>query len=386
MKRYVYISLLATCLLGACGNAQQGHDHETEAEAHHDHEKGDGHDSHSDEIVLSAEKAAAAGVKTDTVHPSAFRYVIPAGGQILAAQGDEATVVAASAGIVSFVRTLSEGTAVAKGTALMSISARNIQDGDPASRAKVAYQTAKDEYERASRLAEKQIVSKKELNQLKEAYENARIAYEALLPNRNGNGITVQSPLSGYVTSCMVKEGDFVNVGQTLMTISQTRRLQLRAEVSERYYSQLGRIKSANFRTSYDGQVYNLSELKGHLLSYGKSAGDNSYYIPVTFEFDNRGQVLPGSFVEVYLQSDEKPDVISVPTSALTEEQGVYFVYLQVDAEGYKKQEVRTGMSDGERVEILSGLKDGDKVVTEGAVHVKLASASAAIPAHTHNH
>ena len=96
--------------------------------------------------------------------------------------------------------------------------------------------------------------------------------------------------------------------------------------------------------------------------------------------------MLAGSFVEVYLLSGERQGVISLPVSAITEEQGLNFVYLQVDAEGYKKQEVKLGMRDGTRVEILSGLKGGEKVVTAGAMHVKLAAASNAIPAHTHNH
>ena len=59
---------------------------------------------------------------------------------------------------------------------------------------------------------------------------------------------------------------------------------------------------------------------------------------------------------------------------------------MKVDDEGYVKRQVKIGESDGERVEILSGLSAGENVVTEGAVHVRLASATAAIPAHTHNH
>jgi multidrug efflux pump subunit AcrA (membrane-fusion protein) len=106
----------------------------------------------------------------------------------------------------------------------------------------------------------------------------------------------------------------------------------------------------------------------------------------VTFEFDNRGDMVPGAFVEVFLLSGERQGVISLPESALTEEQGLYFVYLKLDDECYKKQEVQLGTSNGERVEILSGLKDGDTVVTRGAIHVKLAAASNAIPAHSHNH
>ena len=233
---------------------------------------------------------------------------------------------------------------------------------------------------------DKQIVSQKDFNQLKENYENARIAYEALSPSKDGKGVAVKSPIGGYVKSCLVKEGDYVTVGQPLLTVTQTRRLQLKAEVSERYYAGLKSIVSANFTTTYDDKVYRLDDLKGRLLSYGKSSGDASYYIPVTFEFDNRGDVIPGSFVEVYLLSEERQGVISLPVSAITEEQGLNFVYLQVDAECYKKQEVKLGMNDGCRVEVLSGLKGGEKVVTIGAMHVKLAAAGNTIPGHTHNH
>jgi len=188
------------------------------------------------------------------------------------------------------------------------------------------------------------------------------------------------------VKNCLVKEGDYVTVGQPLMTVTQMRRLVLKADVSERYYAQLPRIVSANFKTPYNNKVYCLENLGGKVLSFGKSSGDTSYYVPVTFEFDNRGDMVPGAFVEVFLLSGERQGVISLPESALTEEQGLYFVYLKLDDECYKKQEVQLGTSNGERVEILSGLKDGDTVVIRGAIHVKLAAASNAIPAHSHNH
>ena len=167
---------------------------------------------------------------------------------------------------------------------------------------------------------------------------------------------------------------------------TQNRRLFLRADVSEKYYGYLHSIQSANFKTPYDNKVYELGELKGHLLSYGKASGGTSFYVPVTFEFDNRGDVIPGSYVEVYLLSSEMPDVLALPVTALTEEQGLYFIYLQLDEEGYKKQEVTLGANDGKEVQILTGLKAGDRVVTKGAYQVKLASASNAIPAHSHEH
>ena len=384
MKNYILTGTLCMFLFGGCG--EHAHDHEHEG---HDHEAeihAEEKTAHSDEIVLTPEKAKAAGVEAEVIHPGAFREVIQAGGQILSAQGQEATVVAASSGVVSFSRKIAEGIEVGKDSELLSVSAEHIQEGDPVRKAKVAYEKAKEEYERAEKLVGSQIVSQKEFAALREAYQNARLAYEALLPSKSGKGVAVKAPIGGFVKNCLVKEGDYVTVGQPLMTVTQMRRLVLKADVSERYYAQLPRIVSANFKTPYNNKVYCLENLGGKVLSFGKSSGDTSYYVPVTFEFDNRGDMVPGAFVEVFLLSGERQGVISLPESALTEEQGLYFVYLKLDDECYKKQEVQLGTSNGERVEILSGLKDGDTVVTRGAIHVKLAAASNAIPAHSHNH
>ena len=384
MKNYILTGTLCMFLLGACG--EHAHEHGEEGHSHEEEMHAGEKAGHSDEIILAPEKAKAAAVEAETVRAGSFRNVIHTSGQVLAAQGEEATVVAASSGVVSFSRKVAEGMQVGKGTELLSVSAAHIQDGDPVQKAKVAYEKAKEEYERAQKLVSSQIVSQKDFAALREAYENARLTYEALKPSKSGKGVSVKSPISGFIKACLVKEGDYVTVGQPLMTVTQTRRLVLKAEVSERYYAQLSQVVSANFQTPYNNKVYSLENLGGKLLSFGKSSGDTSYYVPVTFEFDNRGDMVPGSFVEVYLLSGERSGVLSLPLSALTEEQGVYFVYLKLDEECYKKQEVKLGTSDGSRVEILSGIKDGDTVVTRGAIHVKLASASNAIPAHTHNH
>lgn len=400
MKKIIFMGVMGLFLFGSCNNKSghdhEGHNHETE-EAHDPDHEGHDHDhegpeqetaaaGHSDEIILTPEKAKAAGVEVETIRPKAFRQVITVSGQVQAAQGDESVVVANVAGVVSFRHPVTDGMSVGKGAAILNISAENMPDGDPVKRTRIAYETAKKEYERAARLVESQIVSQKEFNAVKENYENARLAYEAISKHQTGTGVAVTAPMGGYIKNCLVKEGDYVSVGQPLVSITQNRRLFLRADVSERYYGYLHSIQSANFKTPYNNKVYELDELKGRLLSYGKASGATSFYVPVTFEFDNRGDVVPGSYVEVYLLSSEMPDVLTLPVTALTEEQGLYFIYLQLDEEGYKKQEVTLGANNGKEVQILSGLKAGDRVVTRGAYHVKLASASNAIPAHSHEH
>ena len=364
----------------------EGHDHDHDAHAHegHDHDHGHAYGVNPDEIMLAPHKAKAAGVASEVIQPKAFRQVIKASGEVQAAQGNESTIVANVSGIVSFQRSVTEGMQIGKGVTLMTISASNLQDGDPAERARIAYESAKADFDRANRLVESQIVSQKEFNAIKERYENAKLAYEALGKNQTKKGVSVTSPMGGYVKNLLVNEGDYVSVGQPLATVTQNNRLFLRADVSERYYKYLNNISSANFKTPYDNHVYELEALNGKLLSYGKSAG--SFYVPVTFSFDNKGDIIPGSFVEIYLLSKQMDDAIVLPVEALTEEQGLYFIYIQKCEESYKKQEVKLGASNGKEVQILSGVHPGDKVVVKGAYHVKLASASNALPAHSHEH
>ena len=370
----------------AHNHAEEAHNHDAHAHDGHDHSHGHDHGVNPDEIMLAPEKAKAAGVASEVIQPKTFRQVIKTSGEVQAAQGAESVVVANVAGVVSFQRAVTEGMQVGKGATIMTISASKLQDGDPAERARIAYETAKADYDRASRLVESQIVSQKEFNAIKEKYENARLAYEALAKNQTKGGVAVAAPIGGYIKNLLVKEGDYVAVGQPLATVTQNNRLFLRADVSERYYKYLNGISSANFKTPYDNQVYELEALNGKLLSVGKAAGSGSYYVPVTFSFDNKGEIIPGSFVEIFLLSQQQENALVLPVEALTEEQGLYFVYLQNCEESYKKQEVKIGASNGVEVQILDGIHPGDKVVVKGAYHVKLASAGNALPAHSHEH
>ena len=78
-KIYFLMGALAISMLSACHN----HDHENEHV--HDSEKTaekENHNEHADEIILTAEKAKAAGIATETVKRDTFRQVIPTGGSL----------------------------------------------------------------------------------------------------------------------------------------------------------------------------------------------------------------------------------------------------------------------------------------------------------------
>lgn len=381
---------MAACI-AACGHhahadEEGSHDHETEEAGHEGHGHAD--QDHGDEIILEPEKARAAGVKVETVKPGNFHGVIHTSGKVMAASCDETTVVATISGRVAHMGHVSEGLKVAGGTTLFSITSAGMQvaDGDPVQRAKIDFERAERDYTRAQALIKDKIISVKDFAVAKAEYEAAKLTYTSMQKTRSAGGVVVAAPRGGYIKQCLVNGGDYVEAGQPLAIITQNKHLYLRAEVPERRFNELNNIWSAKFSTSYSNRLYDISQMGGHIQSYGRSAEVNNSYIPVIFEFNNTGDVVQGSYADIYLITHERQQVITLPLTAITEEQGLHYIYIQKDAEGYQKQEVTLGESDGERIEIKSGVKAGDRVVTRGAIQVKLASASNAIPAHNHNH
>ena len=403
----IYSILMAACLMASCHPGEKHH-------GAHDHE-GEEKEDHSGEIVMTDEQMEKAGVDIETVEPGDFTAVMKAAGQIVRRQGDEQTVSATISGIVYWRNaSLSEGSQVGSGQPLADITARHLQDGDPIAKAKAAFEAAKSEMERVKPLADENILSQREYEQARLNYQTAKAAYEGIAASKSGSAV-VTTGMGGFIKSLIVKSGDYVNVGDPIAVVTQNRRQQLVVDVPECAYRNMNDIRSANFKATGNDNVYKLSELNGKLISYSRTLPEGSAYLPATFEFDNVGDIIAGSFVEVYLLLKQKQNVITVPNTSLTEEQGLYYVYVKKhnhnheahedhEHEGhdheaheghehkgeegiFEKREVKIGQTDGVRTEILSGLKAGECIVTEGAYQVKLAASSSAIPeGHNHNH
>lgn len=189
--------------------------------------------------------------------------------------------------------------------------------------------------------------------------------------------------MSGFVKQVLVKNGAYVEAGQPIVIVAQNKTLLLNAEVQQKYASMLGAIASANIRTVQDNQTYSLEQLNGKVLSFGKATNSDNFLIPVALQIDNTGNFTAGGFVEVYLKTVTNTLALTVPTSALLEDQGTFFVYVQVTPELFEKREVRIGATDGLRTEIKTGLNSGERIVTKGAILIKLAQATGTLDAHS---
>lgn len=339
----------------------------------------------SEEIVFTPAQALAVGLTTEKVVAAPFEAVIKCAGQIIGAQGDVATIVAPTNGVVSLAATtLAPGRAVKAGETLAYVSSAMISGGDQAGKLKASYTTALNEWQRATKLVADKIISQKEYEQITLQYKTAKIEYDALVGASSTRGINAQSPLSGYITELLVGNGQHVAAGDPIAVVAKNQTMELRADVPAKYIGQLAKIRSANFTTT-DEKTYSLKEMNGRMLSFARSTVSSSPYLPVTFSFDNRGNIAGGSFVEVFLLLNASEQTISVPVSAIVENQETFNVFIQLDQECYEKRIVQLGANNGERVEIKSGLKVGETVVTRGAYQVRMAASSGAIP-DGHNH
>ena len=409
MKKIFFfgIAIMGTMLLGAChsdhahdghdhsaeehNHEAEGHDHEAEADGHnheadeHDHDA-DEHAGHSAEITFTEAQAKAAGLRLVTVEPGEFAEVVEVTGRLLPAQGDEATVSATMAGIVSqATKNLADGAAVRQGQQLFVINASALADGNPAAAARAELEAARKALARAEQLAAEKLLPQRELDEARSRFRTAEAAARSL--GNETRTRAVAAPFTGYVKEVLVRPGDYVQPGQPLATVTQSQRLQLSADLPERHFALLPQIQDATFRLSYEpeGTAHCVSEMGGSLVSKGKASSATGFSVPVTFELPNRGRLVSGSFAQVYLQGATRKGVITVPNEALTEAQGLFFVYVQIHPERYQRQEVTIGATDGRRTEIRSGLTAGQHVVAQGATQVRLAANATVIPeGHSH--
>jgi RND family efflux transporter MFP subunit len=347
---------------------------------------GEPHVTGANNVSFSKEFSWKVDFATAVIQPVPFGAVIKTTAQILPSQGDEREVCAKISGMVIFNNpTLTEGTAVKAGTHLFTIDNAGMAENNMSVRFQEAaanYSAAKAEYERKSQLIEDKIVSQAELTRCHTTYVNAKALYDNLRANFSRQGQSVSSPISGYVNRITVRNGAYIAAGQPIMTVSQNKDYVLRAELSPRYYAQLGNIQDANIQLSGQQKVYSLKELDGRLISYGKNSDLDNPLIPVTFQIRNTGELLSGSFVTLYLRTQSDSSSLVVPNSGIVEELGNHFVFVQITPETFEKRPVSLGVTDGISTIITNGLKAGERVVTRGAIMVKLAQSSGKMDPH----
>jgi membrane fusion protein (multidrug efflux system) len=273
----------------------------------------------------------------------------------------EAQVVAKTSGVM--VQLLAEeGDQVSAGQVLARI------DGDrvrlEAQKQLAIVNKLENNFRRAKELAARELVSAEAADQIKYDLESARASYA--LAKLELSYTNIVAPISGVVAQRMVKPGNLIALNAPVFRIVNNSHLEGVLNAPER---EMARLKAGlPLRMVVDAVPGKVFEGKVDRVSPVMDSGSGTFR--VVCAFDNAPELRPGMFGRIEVVYDQRQDALTVPRIALLEDEGEPALYV-VHGKNAKRTPVRIGYSNGELAEILSGVKEGDRVVTAGKVAIR---------------
>lgn len=297
-----------------------------------------------------------------------------------------AEVSAPVAGVVRTGATIVPvGTAVRVGQCLVALETP-LEGENSWTEQRLAYEQAKQEFERAERLLQREAISKREYELLRQEYLVRKAGFDALGSANDSTLLEVCSPISGVIATAHVQPGQTVTAGQPLMTVADPNRVWLKVSVFEKDFYSLGTPAGIYLTVPGldTGIIYHGSDAR--IISSGAVLDPQTRTIPLIIEVPNRGNLLKiGQTLPGELLNGESQKTIAVPEGAIFDEETQQVLFVHVSGEIFEKRIVKTGNHDRGWIAILEGLIEGERVVTRGGYMVKLASTTAAI-GHPHAH
>lgn len=235
------------------------------------------------------------------------------------------------------------------------------------------------------------------LKELRRPYTDARARVAAVLGRMQSSGdvgdqpgdlrVTLRSPIDGTVVETNATPGEFVDGTRQLFRIADLDRLWIEANVSEYDLARVQQAPGASYRlAAYPDRVVPILD-GGRLIGVGAEVDPDTRTIPIRYEVANtEGLLRVGMFADLLVETQRRHQGLAVPKSAIMDEAGETVVYVQHGGESFQRRRVEVGIRDAERVEIRSGLKPGERVATQGAYSVRLATLSKQTIGHGHAH
>lgn len=231
---------------------------------------------------------------------------------------------------------------------------------DPANYNQVAVQLANLEadYNRLNKVFAAGGISKQTLDQTATQLEVMRTQSDNLLAN-----IRLLSPIDGVVTARNYDPGDMYNGAVPILTVMQIQTLKVTLSLSERFFPNVRPGMGAEIRVDmFPDKVY---EGKISLIYPAIDPATRTFMIEISIPNANK-ELRPGMFSRTTINFGKKQGIM-VKDIAIQRQLGTNerFVFIEVDGKA-ERRVVTTGIQIGAEVEILSGLNEGDMVITEG--------------------
>ncbi len=183
------------------------------------------------------------------------------------------------------------------------------------------------------------------------------------------------APVTGTITDIKATSGQQIEAGTEILSIVNLNTVLIEAQVFERDLPAVRDSTRASFtNAALSGEVYTIGteDGDGRLVSVGQTVDPQTRTIPVIYEMKNpAGRLRDGMFVEITIDTSGDREVLAVPKQAVVTEQGQTFVFVFDGGETFEKRAVALGAEGADFYEVNSGLKAGERVVTEGIYQLR---------------
>lgn len=202
-------------------------------------------------------------------------------------------------------------------------------------------------------------------------YDMAKLALEITKKTYNNllENTYLRSPINGVVTARNYDVGDMYSMTQPIFVVQQISPVKMLVNISESYFTQVNQGMVFDIEVeAYPGETF-----KGKVNLIYPTVSATTHTFPVEVISQNADQRLrPGMFARVTANFGINHHVV-VPDVAVVKQMGSgeHFIYVLQPDNTVKYQLVEVGKRMGNRYEIISGINEGDRIVTEGQPRLK---------------
>lgn len=225
-----------------------------------------------------------------------------------------------------------------------------------------ALQLAKLNYERGVTLFAKRVISQQDLDTLTSTLEQSQSTVQSTQADLEQYNLI--APFSGMLGLRRVDEGTYVTPGQAIVPLQQVDPLRVEFTVPEVFISQLALGQTVDVVPSSNPKVSD----KGEVYAFDSAVNPDTRALSVRAKVPNKDHhLIPGTFAEITLNAGKERAVIAIPQTAVVYSPQLLYVYKVVNNKAIKTT-ITVGARKGDDIEVKTGLKIGDVVVTAGQI------------------
>jgi len=229
--------------------------------------------------------------------------------------------------------------------------------------AEANFKNAEKTLQRMKSLYEEGAISLQTLDGAQTAYDVSKANFDAAR-----SAVELSTPISGVVTALNVSLGDLAMPGSVLATIAKIKRMKVVFNINETDVTSISNgLKVLVYSETRPGL-----KVEGKIVQLSKSADIRSRSFEIKALFSNTGDnwFKPGMFCKVELQLSPRENILVIPVSAIQSDGVNNRVFLIRNEQAFQRI-IQTGVTDGDKMEIMQGLQEGDLVATVGANNLR---------------